>query len=113
MQRRLITASAKVILWLFLNSLIHHRDRVNISAAAPLIRKELGLSLIDMGVAFSAFGYAYALFQIIGGAVGDHFGARRTLTVCGLIWAVATILTGLTGGLVRPFRVRPLPGFRP
>jgi len=111
MQRRLITASGNVILLLCMMYLITYVDRVNISTAAPLIRKELGLSLIDMGWVFSAFGYAYALFQIIGGAVGDHFGARRTLTISGLIWAVATILTGLAGGFVSLFLVRLLLGF--
>ena len=81
MQRRLITASGNVILLLCLMYLITYIDRVNISTAAPLIRKELGLSLIDMGVAFSAFGYAYALFQIIGGAVGHlaRRGSREAL----------------------------------
>jgi sugar phosphate permease len=43
--------------------------------------------------------------------VGDHFGARRTLTICGLIWAVATILTGFAGGLISLFGVRLLLGF--
>src|SRR5215470_12083582 len=111
MQRRLITASGNVILLLCMMYLITYIDRVNLSTAAPLIRKDLGLSLIDMGVAFSAFGYAYAFFQIIGGAVGDHFGARRTLTVCGLIWAVATILTGFASGLLSLFAIRLLLGF--
>jgi len=47
MQRRLITASGNVILLLCMMYLITYIDRVNISTAAPLIRKELGLSLID------------------------------------------------------------------
>ncbi|MGZ6132086.1 MAG: MFS transporter, partial [Myxococcaceae bacterium] len=99
-----------VVLLLCLMYLITYIDRVNISTAAPLIRKELGLSQTQLGVVFSAFGYPYAVFQIIGGALGDHFGARRTLTICGLIWAVATILTGVTGGLLSLFMVRLLLG---
>ncbi|HEY3586268.1 MAG TPA: MFS transporter, partial [Myxococcaceae bacterium] len=111
MQRRLITASGNVILLLCVMYLITYIDRVNISTAAPLIREDLKFSLLEMGYVFSAFGYAYALFQIIGGAVGDHFGARRTLTISGLIWAVATILTAFVGGLVSMFLVRLLLGF--
>ena len=42
----------------------------------------------------------YLLFQIIGGWVGDRFGPRRTLTICSFIWAGATVLTGLAGGLI-------------
>ena len=111
MQRRLISASGNVILLLCLMYLITYIDRVNISTAAPLIRKDLKFSLLEMGYVFSAFGWAYALFQIIGGAVGDHFGARRTLTISGLIWAVATVLTAFAGGLVSMFGVRLLLGF--
>jgi len=110
MKRRLVTATGNVVLLLCLMYLITYIDRVNISTAAPLIRKELGLSQTQLGIVFSAFGYPYAVFQIVGGALGDHFGARRTLTICGLIWAVATILTGLTGGLVSLFLARLLLG---
>jgi len=110
MQRRLITATGNVVFLLCLMYLITYIDRVNLSTAAPLIRREFGLSQTLMGVVFSAFGYPYAVFQIIGGALGDHFGARRTLTICGIVWAIATILTGLTGGVVTLFLARLLLG---
>lgn len=60
---------------------------------------------------FSAFAYPYLVFQIIGGWVSDKFGAKRTLIVCGLLWAVATILTGFAGGLVSLLLCRLLRGF--
>ena len=85
MQRRLITATGNVVFLLCLMYLITYIDRVNLSTAAPLIRKEFGLSQTQMGIVFSAFGYPYAIFQIIGGRLGDHFGARRTLTALSLI----------------------------
>ena len=42
--------------------------------------------------------------------MGDRFGARRTLILCGLLWSGATLLTGLAGGLVSLFVVRFLLG---
>ena len=42
----------------------------------------------QIGLVFSAFAYPYLVFQIIGGWVSDRFGTRRTLIVCGLIWAI-------------------------
>jgi sugar phosphate permease len=90
---------------------ITYVDRVNIGTAAPLIGKEFDLSKTQLGLVFSAFAYPYAIFQVIGGMVGDKFGARRTLFFCGLIWAVATILTGLVDGLVTLFLARLLLGF--
>src|SRR6266478_5301820 len=39
------------------------------------------------------------IFQIIGGWMSDRFGARIGLTVCGVIWASATLLTGTVSSL--------------
>jgi sugar phosphate permease len=86
-------------------------DRVNISTAATDIQKEFGLNKKEYGFAFSAFGYPYLIFQVIGGRIGDRFGPRRTLFVCGAIWAVATALTGLATGLMSLFLFRVALGF--
>ncbi|MEO8938739.1 MAG: MFS transporter [Burkholderiaceae bacterium] len=74
-------------------------DRVNISVAAPFIRKEFGLSPTELGILFSAFAYPYAAMQIFGGWCADKFGPRIVLTVLSLIWATATILCGFAWGL--------------
>ncbi len=90
--------------------LITYVDRVNISTAADAIQRELGLSNTRLGFLQSAFGYPYLLFQVFGGWVGDRFGPRRTLFLCGLVWAFATILTGFSGGLMMLFACRVLVG---
>lgn len=90
---------------------ITYVDRVNIGTAAGEIQHELGLSNTQLGLVFSAFAYPYLVFQVIGGWVGDRFGPRRTLFWCGLIWAVATILTGFVQGLATLFIARLLLGF--
>src|SRR5277367_2867874 len=74
-------------------------ERINLAAAATTIQKDLGLSNIALGLAFSAFNYSYAPFQMVGGWFADRFGARRTLTVCGLAWSIATIATAAVNGL--------------
>src|SRR3954464_11525603 len=90
--------------------LITYVDRVNIATAADAIRRELGLSNTALGFLQSAFGYPYLLFQIFGGWVGDRVGPRRTLFVCGLVWASATILTGFAGGFALLFLCRVMVG---
>ncbi|WP_019905839.1 MFS transporter [Methylobacterium sp. 77] len=100
-----------VLFLLCLMYFVTYLDRVNIATAGGEIMKDLGLSNTQFGLILSAFAYPYAIFQVIGGSVGDKFGARRTLLVCGLIWASATILTGLVGGLVSLFLARVLLGF--
>jgi sugar phosphate permease len=75
--------------------MITYMDRSILAAARPVIRDELGISLVMMGVITSSFRLAYALFQIPGGWLGDRFGARRALTAVVSWWSVFTALTGL------------------
>jgi sugar phosphate permease len=109
--RKYFKATNVVLFLLCMMYLITYVDRVNISTAASVIKTEFGLSNTQLGLIFSAFAYPYAIFQIIGGWVGDRFGPRRTLFACGLIWAVATILTGFASGIVSLFLCRVLLGF--
>jgi MFS family permease len=101
----------QVLFLLCLMYFIFYVDRVNISTAAPLIQKDLGLSNTALGFAFSAFAYPYAVFQLIGGWLGDKFGPRLTLGVSGLVVCVSTMLTGAVGGLVALVLVRLALGF--
>src|ERR1700761_513592 len=56
-------------------------DRVVISSAVPSIQKEFGFSIVTMGWILSSFQWAYAIFQIPGGWLGDRIGPRRALTL--------------------------------
>ena len=85
---------------------IAYVDRVNISVAAPIMRKELGLTPTELGLIFSAFAYPYAAMQIVGGWLADRFGPRLVLAGLSLLWAMATILTGIS------WSVASLVGFR-
>ena len=105
-------AATEIVLGLLcLMYLITYIDRTNAATAAGEIRRELNLTATQWGAIASAFGYPYILFQIFGGWVGDRFGPRLTLFACGLVWATATILTGLAGGFLSLFLVRMMLGF--
>jgi MFS transporter, ACS family, glucarate transporter len=69
-------------------------DRVCISKAEPFITKEFGLTPVQMGYVFSAFGLGYALFEVPGGWLGDRIGARKVLTRIVLWWSFFTAATG-------------------
>ena len=81
-------------------------DRVDLAAAAPVMQRDLRLGNIALGLAFSAFNYSYAPFQLVGGWIADRFGARRTLGVCGLAWSIMTMATGAVCGLGSLFAMR-------
>jgi sugar phosphate permease len=89
---------------------ITYIDRVNVSTAASVFKKDLHLTNAQVGLVFSAFAYPYLILQIIGGWISDRFGARLTLTVSAIIWATATLFTGLVGGLASMLVARVMLG---
>ena len=105
------SVSNNVLLLLCAMYFITYIDRVNVSSAAEALKTDLGLTNTQLGLAFSVFGYPYLIFQVVGGWFGDRFGARWTLTICGAIWAAATMLTGAVNGLYALLAVRVLLGF--
>ncbi len=91
----------QVVLWFAVTlAIITYVDRVCISQAAPAMQAELGLSKIQMGMAFTAFGWAYALFEIPGGWLGDRIGPRKVLMRVVSMWSLFTIATGWAWNLV-------------
>jgi MFS family permease len=103
-------ATDKVLFVICLMYLITYIDRVNIGTAAPAMQKELGLTNVELGLAFSAFAYPYAFFQIAGGWLGDRLGPRKTLLICGAIWSAATIMIGFVEGAMSLVAARFLLG---
>ena len=103
-------ATDLVLCLLCLMYLITYIDRMSLATAAEPIRNEFKLNNTQLGYAFSAFGYAYLPLQIIGGWIADRFGARKPLTIAGVVWALSTMLTALTTGLAALFGVRLLLG---
>jgi MFS family permease len=103
-RRRVIpaTASADVptrarhllIVFAIVLAVIQYIDRVCISQAMPVIAKDLSLSPEQQGIVFSAFAFAYALFEIPTGWLGDKLGAKKVLIRVVLWWSFFTAATG-------------------
>ena len=72
---------------------ITYMDRVVMSAAVPSIQKEFGFSTITMGWILASFQFAYAIFNIPSGWMGDRIGPRRALTLVVVWWSAFTALT--------------------
>jgi sugar phosphate permease len=99
-----------VLSWLCLLYLISYLDRVAISVTAPQMMKELSFSKTQMGLIFAAFSYPYALFQIVGGTLGDAYGPRRVLAIMMSWWSAFTAITSLGWSLMSLFVIRVLFG---
>src|ERR1035438_6956144 len=89
-----------VIVFAVLLAVITYIDRVAIATAAPSIQRDVGLDDVQMGWAFSAFAWAYALFEIPGGFLGDWLGPRKVLLGVVAWWSFFTAATGWVFSLV-------------
>lgn len=93
-------ARNKVLTFAVTLAIITYIDRVCISKSADLMMRDLSLTKEQMSYAFSAFAWAYALFEIPGGWLGDKIGPRLVLMRVVVMWSLFTMLTGWAWGLV-------------
>src|SRR5690348_16777874 len=84
----------RVVLFAIALAVIQYIDRVCISQAMPDIAHDLNFSDAARGLVFSAFGLAYALFEIPTGWLGDKIGPRKVLLRVVLWWSFFTAATG-------------------
>ena len=85
---------------LFAMAFLSYALRQDIQVAGEHMMPSLGLDAVQMGWIYSAFVWGYALFQLPGGLLGERYGARRLLTVLGVLWLASSMLTGILPGLV-------------
>ena len=105
-----LSAHAVVTTMLCILFAIMYLDRVNISAAAGSLKAYFQLTNTEMGLAFSAFSWAYLASVLFGGWGARKYGARISLFICVIIVGLGTIFTGLIGGLGSLFVARLLVG---
>ena len=91
---RIRTIQNSSLTLIFLICLLNYMDRGTLSVANPLIRKELGLSISQMGVLLSAFLWPYAFTLLVAGGLVDRWRPRRMLTTAMIVWSIAQGIAG-------------------
>jgi ACS family D-galactonate transporter-like MFS transporter len=100
----------RVLAMLFLTVVINYLDRSNLSVAATDLDNDLRLDPFHAGLLLSAFGWAYAGWQIPGGWLVDRVRPRILYALlCGL-WSLATLMQGFAGTFIFLFSLRLLVG---
>jgi MFS transporter, ACS family, glucarate transporter len=74
-------------------AMVTYLDRTAIGTLAPQIRRDLGLSAVEMGWVFTAFQLAYGLFEIPTGRWADRVGTRSVLARIVIWWSAMTMMT--------------------
>lgn len=90
----------------FVNVVINYLDRSNLSVAAAGVGEELGLTSVELGLIFSAFGWSYAALQIPGGLLADRIGPRILYAACLITWSLSTVAQGFARGFASLFAFR-------
>ncbi|GJE48402.1 Hexuronate transporter [Methylobacterium tardum] len=78
-------------------AMINYIDRGAISYAAADITAEYNLDRAAWGAVLGYFGYGYMFGALIGGALGDRFGAKLVWLIAGIAWSVFEIATAYAG----------------
>jgi MFS family permease len=100
-----------VVFMLWFVCLFNYADRQAIFSVFPLLKTEMGLSDIELGLVGSSFMWVYALALPFAGIVGDRV-SRKTLILVGLIfWSLITVATALSTEFWHLFLFRALEGF--
>jgi ACS family glucarate transporter-like MFS transporter len=74
---------------------VSYLDRSNIGIAAPILKKDLALSDVQLGGVFSAFVFGYALTQPFAGRLADRFGAYPIIAAGIFWWSMLTAATAM------------------
>jgi ACS family hexuronate transporter-like MFS transporter len=83
---------------IFFMMVMNYLDRQALSVVAPMIRKELGLSITDYANAVNAFLVAYSLMYVGSGLVLDRIGYRLGLALFVALWSIFSALhAAITG----------------
>lgn len=104
-RRRYVIAFALLLL-----AMLSYIDRINISVAAPAIQTEFDLSTGQLGLAFSAFFWTYALLLVPFAWLADRYGTRLIIPIGIVVWSMGAAATGFAGGFVTLLLARLLLG---
>ncbi len=89
----------------------NYADRQAIFSVFPLLKAEMHLTDLQLGIVGAAFMWVYAAIGPIAGMVGDRV-QRKTLIVGGLVfWSLITICTALSANYLQLVLFRALEGF--
>lgn len=94
----------------FFGVAINYLDRTNISVLVPTLEKTLHIGPALMGVALSAFFWAYVVMQMPSGLLLDRWGARLLFSVSMAWWSLVQVATSLVNGFGALLGIRVLLG---
>ena len=90
----------EVLTLLWIAFLVNQADRQVFNVVLPLIREDLHLSDVQIGTIATIFNLVFAFLVPMAGYAGDVLSRKWIVTVSIIFWSVATMLTGLSSGII-------------
>src|ERR1700752_999430 len=84
---------------LFASTVINYIDRQTLSVLAPYLKQQYQWNNQNFAIIVIAFRVAYSVGQTVSGRLIDRIGTRKVLTITGIWYSIAAMLTSLAGGL--------------
>jgi MFS family permease len=99
-----------VVAMLWCISFFNYADRQAISSVFPLLEKEMGLSMVQLGLLGSAFAWVYGLSGFFAGFVVDRVSRKKAILGGLYAWSIICMSTALTRGFNALFALRAAEG---
>jgi len=99
-----------VVAMLWCISFFNYADRQAIFSVLPLLEKELGLSVVQLGLLGSAFAWVYGLSGFFAGFVVDRVSRKRAILGGLYAWSIICMATAWTRGFRALFILRAAEG---
>ncbi|NML32463.1 3-(3-hydroxy-phenyl)propionate transporter MhpT [Paraburkholderia antibiotica] len=94
----------------FALALLEGLDLQSVGVAAPRMAREFGLSVAQMGLAFSAGTFGLLPGAMFGGRLADRIGRKRVLVISACLFGLLSIMTALVADFHTLVLVRVLTG---
>ena len=90
----------EVLALLWIAFFVNQADRQVFNVVLPLIKADLSLTDLQVGLIATAFNLIFALLVPMAGYIGDLFSRKWIVTLSILFWSIATMFTGLSNGVI-------------
>jgi len=86
----------RMLAFLWVAFLLNQADRAMFGFVMPLLKEDLGLSDVQLGLVATTFHVFYGVLAPIAGFAGDFFRRSRVIFAAILTWSAATVATGFS-----------------
>lgn len=90
----------EILLLIWVAFFLNQADRQAFNIVLPLIRDDIGLTDVQIGLIATIFNLFYAILVPLGGWLGDKVSRKWILSLTLLFWSVATMFTGLCSSFI-------------